>query len=224
MGLSAKVIRANGTIEDLGILSPGDAPLEQSPPPEQISQARKHADAEWYRRQCAETEARNRRQWLLIGLLIGLVCAALAVYLHHLYFGLILLFILGPVIGIATNAGVAYMAADFASGGASPRISAFNFQDSGTGATAAAITDTVLQTPTGNARVAGVQTTPGSTNVYKTVATLSYAAGFAITEWGLFSASTSGTLWDRRVFSAINVLSGDAIQFSYSLTIPSGGT
>lgn len=30
-------------------------------------------------------------------------------------------------------------------------------------------------------------------------------------------------LWDRKVFSAINVVSGDSIQFTYTLTITSGG-
>ncbi|MGH7743825.1 MAG: hypothetical protein ACREQ5_03265 [Candidatus Dormibacteria bacterium] len=31
------------------------------------------------------------------------------------------------------------------------------------------------------------------------------------------------TMWDHKVFSAINVINGDSIQFSYSLTISSGG-
>ncbi len=31
------------------------------------------------------------------------------------------------------------------------------------------------------------------------------------------------TLWDRKVFSAINVISGDSVQFTYQLTITSGG-
>ena len=48
-------------------------------------------------------------------------------------------------------------------------------------------------------------------------------AGFAITEWGRFSASAVGTMIDRRLFSAINVVSGDGIQFTYSLTFTSGG-
>lgn len=31
------------------------------------------------------------------------------------------------------------------------------------------------------------------------------------------------TMWDHKVFTAINVLNGDSIQFTYSLTITSGG-
>jgi hypothetical protein len=30
-------------------------------------------------------------------------------------------------------------------------------------------------------------------------------------------------MWDHKVFSAINVGSGDSIQFTYTLTISSGG-
>ncbi len=125
--------------------------------------------------------------------------------------------------GIVTNAGVNYMASDFAAGLASPRISAFNFHDSGTGTNAPAVTDTGLQTPAGPVRVTGTQSNPAA-NQYKTVATITYSSALTITEWGLFSASTAGTLWDRRTFSAISVASGDSIQFSYTLSVNSGGT
>jgi hypothetical protein len=128
----------------------------------------------------------------------------------------------GICVGLVTTVGVNYMAADFRSGGVTPTISGFKFHDSGTGVTAAAIGDTGLQTPTGIARVSG--TPGGSTNVYQSVATIAYNATFAITEWGLFSAATTGTLWDHRVFSAINVNNGDSIQFTYALTIAAGGS
>jgi hypothetical protein len=124
--------------------------------------------------------------------------------------------------GIVTTVGVNYMASDFASGGVTPTISGFKFHDSGTGTAAEAITDTTI-TPAGPARVTGTPSNP-SANVYKTIATVAYTSTLAITEWGLFSAATSGTLWDRRKFSAINVVNGDSIQFTYSLTISAGGT
>jgi hypothetical protein len=46
-----------------------------------------------------------------------------------------------------------------------------------------------------------------------------------VTEHGIFSqaATGGGTLWDRSVFSAINVVSGDSIQFTYTCTVSSGG-
>lgn len=148
--------------------------------------------------------------------------------LGALLFVLLLLFgglfsVPGIAVGLVTTAGVNYMATDFTSALASPRIGAFQYHDCGTGTTAAAIGDTALQTPAGTARVAGTASNP-SANIYKSVATISYTSSLAITEWGIFSASTSGTLWDHRVFSAINVNSGDSIQFTYQLTIAAGGS
>jgi hypothetical protein len=57
------------------------------------------------------------------------------------------------------------------------------------------------------------------------VGAISYTSSLAITEWGLFNQSAQGgTMWDHRVFSAINVNSGDSIQFTYTLTINAGGS
>jgi hypothetical protein len=129
-----------------------------------------------------------------------------------------------PVLfALVTTTGVNYMTSDFASGGVTPTISGFKFHDSGTGVGAEAIGNSALGTPTALARVSGTPTNP-SANQYRSVATLPYNNTFAITEWGLFSASVSGTLWDRRVFSAINVNNGDSIQFTYTLTVNAGGT
>jgi hypothetical protein len=124
--------------------------------------------------------------------------------------------------GVVTTEGVNYLAADFA-GGASD-INLFKFHDSGTGATAAAIGDTDLQTPAGpTTRATGSQS--ASTNTYTTVGTIAYTGTLAITEWGLFTTAARGTteIWDRKVFTAINVVSGDSIQFTYVLTITAGG-
>lgn len=120
---------------------------------------------------------------------------------------------------IVTTAGVNYLAATHINTGEPENI---NFHDSGTGTTAAAIGDTALQTGTGNARVAGTQSNP-SANIYRSVATLSYTATAAITEWGIFTASTVGTLFDHFVFSAINVLNGDSIAFTFNETFTAGG-
>jgi len=127
--------------------------------------------------------------------------------------------------GLVTTAGVNFLATDFASGQATPRISAMNFHDSGTGTTAAATGDTALQTQAGPAtRATGTQSNP-SANVYKSIGTIAYVSTLAITEWGIFNqAAQGGTLWDHRIFSAINVVSGDSIQYSYSLTINAGGS
>lgn len=122
--------------------------------------------------------------------------------------------------GVVTNAGVNLLAADWQN--VTATLKAANYHDSGTGTTAPAVTDTTLQTPTGNARQFGSQSNSAS-NVYQTVATLAYGGVFAITEWGLFTAVTLGTMWDHRTFTAINCVAGDTIQFTYQLTVVSGG-
>lgn len=124
--------------------------------------------------------------------------------------------------GVVTTAGVNYLAADFAAG--ANDVNLFKYHDSGTGTTAAAIGDVDLVTPAGpTTRATGSQSS--STNTYTTVGTISYTGALAITEWGLFADATRGadTMWDRKVFAAINVVNGDSIQFTYVLTITAGG-
>lgn len=127
--------------------------------------------------------------------------------------------------GLVVTQGANFMATDFASGQASPRISSMNYHDSGTGTVAATSTDAGLGTQAGpSTRATGTQSNP-ATNQYRSVGTISYTTSLAITEWGLFNQSAQGgTMWDRRVFSAINVNNGDSIQFTYTLTINAGGS
>ena len=122
---------------------------------------------------------------------------------------------------VVTTAGVNFMRDDFNAAAGAADITNFNFHDSGTGAVAEAIGDTTI-TAAGPARVTGTQSAPAAKQ-YRTVATISYTATLAITEHGVFSASTAGTLWDRSVFTAINVVTGDSIQFTYTLSISDGG-
>jgi len=122
--------------------------------------------------------------------------------------------------GLVTTAGVNLLAADWTNTTATLKLA--NYHETGTGATAAAIGDTAMQTTTSVARVAGTQTNPVA-GQYRTVATVNFAAGFAVTEWGLFTAVSGVTMWDHKVFAAINVLSGDSIQFTYTLTCTAGG-
>ena len=99
----------------------------------------------------------------------------------------------------------------------------YKFHDSGIGTTAEAAADTGLVTAWGGARDTGTQIEGTSTNIYKSVATTTYNATKAITEHGLFNAATAGTLMDRTVFTAINVVSGDKIEFTFTITFSSGG-
>jgi len=101
--------------------------------------------------------------------------------------------------------------------------STFKYHDSGTGVGAEAATDTALGTPTAEARDAGTQIEGATANIYKSVATHTYGGSFAITEHGLFNAATAGTLMDRTKFAAVNVANGEKIEFTYELTVSSGG-
>jgi hypothetical protein len=130
-----------------------------------------------------------------------------------------------PAVGLVVTGGANFLATDMASGQASPRISAMNFHDSGTGTIAATSTDSGLGTQAGpTTRATGVQSNP-ATNQYRSVGTIAYTTGNNITEWGLFSqAAQGGPMWDRRVFGVITVVNLDSIQFTYTLTITAGGT
>lgn len=124
---------------------------------------------------------------------------------------------------VVTDAGVSRMATDWLD--SSTDISNWNFHDSGTGSTAENVTDTNLVTPAGpTTRATGTKSKPTAPQI-RSVGTIAYTSTFAIVEHGLFDNATRGTdnLWDRSVFSAINVVSGDSIQFTYTLTITSGG-
>ena len=136
--------------------------------------------------------------------------------------------------GLITDAGLTYLAVSFTVDGTSTDMFAMQYHDSGTGSTTPAQTDTALQTQAGPAtRATGTNTKTqsasgtGSTTpaIMQSVGTINYGSGLAITEWGLFNqAAQGGTMWDHRTFSQINVVSGDSIQFTYSLSIPGGGT
>ena len=99
----------------------------------------------------------------------------------------------------------------------------FKYHDSGEGVTGANITDVDIETTDGESRATGSQEEGASSNIYKSIGTIPYTSTKAITEHGLFSQSTGTTLMDRHTFSAINVENGDSIQFTYELTVSSGG-
>ena len=98
----------------------------------------------------------------------------------------------------------------------------FLYHDSGVGTTAENITDTDIETTDAESRAAGSQTEGATANIYKSVGTIAYTSSLAITEHGLFNASTGVLLMDRTVFGAINVVNGNSIEFSYELTLTPG--
>jgi len=110
---------------------------------------------------------------------------------------------------------------DAAGAGQHPKFNDYKFHDSGVGTTAEANTDTDMETTDGEARATGTQVdnSTASQGLYTSVGTIPYTSTKAITEHGIFNEATGGVLLDRSVFAVINVVSGDSIQFTYTLTI-----
>jgi hypothetical protein len=109
-------------------------------------------------------------------------------------------------------------------------FSAFKYHHSGTGIAAENQTDTALGTPRESARDVGTQVDGASSNIYKSVATTTYTNTWAITEHGLFNTAgaggppvTGGDLMDRTVFSAINVVATNQIEWTFTITFTAGG-
>ena len=89
----------------------------------------------------------------------------------------------------------------------------------GTGAGTTGATDTTLFTETGS-RVTGTTsqvTTSTSNDTLQVVGTQTAGGTLAITNAGLFDASTSGNLFAKGDFSTINLNTGDSIQFTFKV-------
>lgn len=92
----------------------------------------------------------------------------------------------------------------------------------GTGAGTAAATDTTLFTEAAESRVAGTQTqqtTTTTNDTYRVVGTVTATGTRAITNAGIFDASTVGNLIAKGDFSTINLANGDAIQFTFNMQL-----
>lgn len=125
---------------------------------------------------------------------------------------------------VFTNAGAAIITNRIIQAGTAPKNIGW-----GTGTNAAAVGDTALQTEaaptTSGGRTVGTEsrTTVSQTNDnYQVVGTVTAGSTLAITEAGLFDAVTAGNCLIRSVFSAINVVSGDSIQFTFGLKMVPG--
>ena len=131
------------------------------------------------------------------------------------------------LIGLVVNAGRAVVSARLYG----TSLAAFASIGMGTGTTAAAATDTALQTgvTAAGAADAGVHVLPTASVTASSVTTtvtndtaqwqgtVSITATIAVTESGLFNADTNGTMLAHQVFTAVNVVSGDSIQFTWKV-------
>jgi hypothetical protein len=130
---------------------------------------------------------------------------------------------------VVTSAGVNFIVDAFQN---TTEVENFKYHGFGTGTTAESSADTALVTElttqyaTDNTRPTGTTTEGASSNIYRTVATLSPDSGgtLSITEHGVFSASSAGTLLDRSKFSVISLDTsvGDTLQATYELTFTAG--
>lgn len=199
--LSVKINRAGGSIEDRGVVSRDDVIVQ----PLSFWQKMYH---------------RLRRA----NLLKGVTMAAFVAWAMQENYGTWVL----PVIGLVTNAGVNFMADDFAGGGSD--VGNFKYHESGTSTTAFSLTDTDLLGKLSIARVTGSNSKPGTAQ-FQSTGEITYNASISIAEWGLFSAAgtglppTGGIIWDRRLISpTAGVNSGDSIIFEYVATFQAGGS
>ena len=96
---------------------------------------------------------------------------------------------------------------------------AMSHMELGTGTTAANAADTALGTAISGSRTALTSTTVSS-NTITYVA--SFAAGTgtgAVTEAGIFNASSAGTMLCRTVFPVVNKQSGDSMTVTWTVTV-----
>lgn len=89
----------------------------------------------------------------------------------------------------------------------------------GTGTTAAAVGNTTLETVISASRTA-LSSGTSSTNVVTYVASFPAGTGTgAVTEAGIFNASSGGTMLCRTVFSVVNKGADDAMSITWTITV-----
>lgn len=103
--------------------------------------------------------------------------------------------------------------------------SAFTYIAIGTGTTAVTVADTALIaeiTTGGGARASATcarVTTDTTNDTAQMQKTFTFTLPFAVTETGVFNASTAGTMLNRAVFSALNLISGDQLTVIHQFDI-----
>lgn len=132
--------------------------------------------------------------------------------------------LLGLLAVVFTNAGAAIITNRVIQAGTAAKNIGW-----GIGTTAAAVGDTALQTEsaptTAGGRTVGTESRTTVTNTndnYAVVGTVTAGSTLAITEAGLFDNVTAGNLLTHGVFTAVNVVSGDSIAFTFGLKLVPG--
>lgn len=127
-----------------------------------------------------------------------------------------------------TDAGRAGAAAILGAVGSPAAYKAIG-QGTGTTAFAASQTTLVTEVKADGTAASGVHAVPSASatatqvtttvtnDTLQVVGTVSETATIAVTESGLFNADTNGTMLARQTFTAVNVVSGDSIQFTWKI-------
>lgn len=116
---------------------------------------------------------------------------------------------------VLTNAGRAILTNRIIGSGTTP-----SYLGWGTGTTTPVAADTALQTASSEARTNGTTsriTTSVANDTFQTQGTITSTQTQAITEVGVFDAVSAGGMLIHAVHSAINVVSGDSIQYTVTL-------
>jgi hypothetical protein len=122
------------------------------------------------------------------------------------------------------NLGFAEVAGLFCSDQAASHT-AFDYIAVGTGTTAATATQTGLVTETTNSGLTRAATTGTLVTVNVANDTAQFVKAFsvtgsvAVTESGVFNASSNGVMLCRQTFSAINVANLDTLQITWKVTV-----
>jgi len=123
---------------------------------------------------------------------------------------------------LITNAGAAGVASRINGDGSE---AVFTYIAVGTGTTAAAVTDTTLETElatSGLSRAVATAsrvTTDVTNDTAQLVKLFSVTGTAAVTESGVFNAASAGVLLARQIFSAINVVNGDTLQITWKFDV-----
>jgi hypothetical protein len=126
---------------------------------------------------------------------------------------------IGLMLTAFTNAGTAIISNRVIQAGTAPKNIGW-----GTGTTTAAVTQTALVTEaaptTSGGRTVGTEsrsTTTVTNDTYVVTGTVTAGSTLAITEAATFDAVSAGNMLIRSDFSAVNVVSGDSIAFTFNL-------
>lgn len=118
---------------------------------------------------------------------------------------------------LITNGGLAAVAGLLGGTG-----SAFAYGAVGTGTTAAAVTDTELQSQVDAAGATFSRVTTTVTNdtaQFVSTHTCNDSGGWALTEYALKTSASGGTILNRVVFSAINLAEDNQIEITYRVQV-----